>query len=403
MSFDLGAAEQVQFRQQQIGKTAVLSIKGRLDATAVHQVDRRLTTLISDGIEAGIVIDLSETAHLAVAGLKALLNAQQMGQGVPLILAAAPNNVKTVLAQAGFAEAFDQFDSVADALSALEARRYLQLQGQILRGRYRVEKALDISSKAGLFKAFDTWIERPVTIKVLSESLSEQADQILLSEARALARLDHPNIVSVYDCFEYRDHLYLVREYVGGQPVRRWLAQLEPGTMAPIAQAARITTGILEGLAYAHDRAIIHRHIQPKNIILSGQRVKIMNFGLADPPQEQWTHTDVVYMSPEQLRQEKLTKGADLYALGVFLYEMLTRQLPFQGETEEALIEQCLSIPPRPPSELNPEIPHQMEDLILALLAKDVGNRPQTVAKVLPRLAKGWALLLDPQLVKPTA
>ena len=96
-----------------------------------------------------------------------------MGQGVPLVLAAAPENIKTVLAQVGFAEAFDQYDTVADALSRTGGAPYLQLQGQILHGRYRVEKALDISHKAGVFKAFDTWIERPVTIKVLSKSLGE--------------------------------------------------------------------------------------------------------------------------------------------------------------------------------------------------------------------------------------
>jgi anti-anti-sigma factor len=400
MTIDLGAKDQIQLRQRQVGASAVLSIGGRFDATAVTQVDERLAALISDGLEAGVVVDLSETTHLAVAGLKTLLNAQQMGQGVPLVLAAAPENVTTVLAQIGFAEAFEQYDTVSDALSALQARRYLQLQGQLLHGRYRLDKALDISDQAGLFKAFDTWIERPVTIKVLSKSVSEQADQILLNEARALARLDHPNIVAVYDCFEHRDHLYLVREYVGGQSVRRWLAELDPDTFAPTAQAARIATGILEGLAYAHKRAIVHRHIQPKNIILSGVRVKIMNFGLADPPSEDWTDEDIVYMPPEQLMAQESTASSDLYALGVLVYEMLTRQMPFKAKTSAELIEQCVSAPPRPPSTHNPDIPPQMEDLILALLAKDAENRPQTVKKVLPRLAKGWALLRDLQAVR---
>ena len=285
----------------------------------------------------------------------------------------------------------------------MEARRYLRLQGQILHGRYRVEKALDISHKAGVFKAFDTWIERPVTIKVLSKSLGEQADQILLNEARALARLDHPNIVSVYDCFEHGDHLYLVREYVGGQPVRDWLNQLGSGVPAPTAQAAGITTGILEGLAYAHERGIIHRHIQPKNIILSGSRVKIMNFGLADPPSSKWTHADIAYMPPEHLTGQELGASSDLYALGVFVYEMLTRQLPFQADTRPALIELCTSAPPRPPSELNPSIPPQIEDLLLALLAKDAQNRPQTASKVLQRLAKGWSLLHNIKVVKQIA
>jgi len=402
-TFELGATEQVQLEQRQIGTTAVLSIGGRLDATAVNQVDKQLTTLISDGPESGIVVDLSDTTHLAVAGLKTLLNAQQMGQGVPIVLASAPANIKIVLAQVGFEEAFDQYDTVPEALSALEARRYLQLQGQVLHGRYRVEKALDISSKAGVFKAFDTWIERPVTIKVLSRSLSEQADQILLNEARALARLDHPNIVSVYDCFEQGDHLYLVREFVSGDTVRKWLTQLGPGTFAPVAQASRITNGILEGLSYAHERAIIHRHIQPKNIILSGDRVTIMNFGLADPPPDKWSDADIVYMAPEQLTEGELSAGSDLYALGVFVYELLTRRVPFEAETTAALIDKCIAAPPRPPKELNPEIPPEMQDLILSLLAKDAQDRPQSVSEVLPRLAKGWVLLQKAHRVKQIA
>jgi anti-anti-sigma factor len=402
-TFELGKAEQVRLSQRQVGQTTVLSIAGRLDAAAVNQVDRELTTLISDGQEAGIVVDLAGTTHLAVAGLKLLLNAQKMGQGVPLVLAAAPPNVRTVLAQVGFAEAFDQYDSVADALSALEARRYLKLQGQLLHGRYRVEEALDISSKAGVFKAFDTWIERPVTIKVLSRSLSEQADQILLNEARALARLAHPNIVSVYDCFEHVDHLYLVREYVVGQTVRSWLNQSSPGKMPPTTQAAAIATGILEGLAYAHERGIVHRHIQPKNILLSEDRVKIMNFGLADLPASKRTDVDVAYMSPEQLAGQEANACSDLYSVGVFVYELLTRQLPFQADSRSASGQPRVSATPRPPSELNPGIPPELEELLLALLAREPRNRPQTASEVLQRLARGWALLHNSRFVKKIA
>jgi serine/threonine-protein kinase len=285
----------------------------------------------------------------------------------------------------------------------LEARSYLQLQGQVLHRRYRVEKTLDISPKAGVFKAFDTWIERPVTIKVLSKSLGEQADLILLNEARALARLDHPNIVSVYDCFEHREHLYLVREYVGGQTVRAWLNELEPGTLPPIPQVAKIATGILEGLAYAHDQDIVHGHIQPKNIILSGNRVKIMNFGLADPAPDTWTCTDIAYMAPEQLRGQEPSARSDLYSLGIFVYEMLTRQLPFQAENRSALIERCITHPPQPPANLNPEIPLQMEALLLALFSKEREDRPQTAGKVLCRLANGWAALTNPEFVRQFA
>ena len=159
----------------------------------------------------------------------------------------------------------------------------------------------------------------------------------------------------------------------------------------------------MEGLAYAHERAVIHRHIQPKNIILSGDRVKIMNFGLADPPPDTWTDADIVYMPPEQLAEGELCAGSDLYAVGVFVYELLTRRVPFEAPSHAALIEQCLSAFPRPPRELNPDIPPQLEDLILALLAKDTRDRPQSASKVLPRLTKGWALLQNPQVIRQIA
>jgi serine/threonine-protein kinase len=195
----------------------------------------------------------------------------------------------------------------------------------------------------------------------------------------------------------------LVREYVGGQPVRAWLSDLAPGTWPPILQVAKIATGILEGLAYAHNQGIVHGHIQPKNIILSENRVKIMNFGLADPAPDTWTHTDIAYMAPEQLTGQEPSACSDLYSLGIFVYEMLTRKLPFEAETRSGLIARCITHPPQPPSELNPEIPPQMEELLLALLSKESENRPQTAGKVLRRLAKGWAELANPESVRQFA
>jgi serine/threonine-protein kinase len=242
---------------------------------------------------------------------------------------------------------------------------------------------LDISHKAGVFKALDTWIERPVTIKVLFQSLGEQADQILLHEARALARLDHPNIVSVYDCVEYRDHLYLVREYVEGQNLRDWLGELEPGEPPPISMGLAITGGILEGLVYAHERGIIHRHIQSKNIIMSNDKVKIMNFGLADDPEQEWSIGDAVYMSPEQLAHGDLTARSDLYSCGILLYELVTGRPPFESCTVEGLIQQCMYARPLPPREINPGIPAPLERTILDLLAKDPHDRPSLAQEVL--------------------
>jgi serine/threonine-protein kinase len=189
----------------------------------------------------------------------------------------------------------------------------------------------------------------------------------------------------------------MVQEFVPGETLQDRLQRLdETGRVLSIEEAIRYTLDLCDALAYAHQRGIIHRHLQPKNIILSDSRVKIMNFGLADPPSDKWTQTDIAYMPPEQLTGREPGANSDLYALGVFLYEMLTRQLPFQADSTEAMIAQCTSAPPRPPSELNPCIPPQMEDLLLALLAKDPRNRPQTVGKVMQRLEKSWSQFKSP-------
>jgi anti-anti-sigma factor len=386
LEFELGRREQTTLKQRPVGDTLVLSISGRFDASAVNQVDERLTALISDGLQAGVVIDLSEMTHLSVAGLKTLINAQQMGQGIPLVLAAAPANVQEVLTQAGFAEAFDQYDTVEEAVSALEARRYLQLQGQMLHGRYNVKSMLDISHKAAVFKALDTWFERPVVIKALSKSLGEQVDELLLHEARAVARLNHPNIVSVYDCVEYQDHLYLIREYIEGHTLRGWLHELNPGERLPPVKVLDIATGVVQGLAYAHQRQILHRRLQPKNIILSDHEVKIMNFGLQDSPGQERSKKEIIYTAPEYLARQEFTAASDLYSFGMILYELTTGQLPFSDPAQD-LLQQCLHAIPPPPHELGISLPSSLEDTIMILLKKDPRERTLSAQEVLQTLA----------------
>ena len=391
MAFELGGQTKIALQGTTVGDAVILSIKGRFDTPAVTQVDERLTALVSNGLRAGLVLDLSEMTHLSVAGLKTLLHAQQISRGMPIVVAAARKNVRQVLAQVSPSAsqnggpsdgtAFAQYDTVKTAVSALEARQYLGLQGQMLHNRYRVESTLRISAKAGVFKAFDTWIERPVTIKVLSKSLGNKADQMLLDEARALARLDHANIVSVYDCVEYQDHLYLVREFVEGETLSSWLDGSGGDEPALSPRAMAIAEDILAGLAYAHEHEIIHRYIHPKNILLSGDQTKIMNFGLADHPEEIWSLDKVVFMSPEQLAQRRLSARSDLYSFGVLLYVLLTRQLPFSADTIQELIKQCTYAPPIAPRTINREIPAPLEHTILNLLAKDPRAR-QSCAKV---------------------
>jgi anti-anti-sigma factor len=371
LEFELGTSRKIQLEHRQVGDAVVLSIHGRFDASAAGQVDERLTALISDEPKIGLVVDLSQVTHLSVAGLKTLLNAQQMGQGTPLILAAAPENVREVLSQVGFAEAFVQYDSVKRALAALEAREYLELEGQLLYRRYRVESSLDMGHKAALFKAFDTWFERFVTIKVLSKSLGDESAQLLLREARAVAHMNHPNIASVYDCVEYRDRLYLIREFVEGLTLRHWLDQLEAGATFPPQKVLDTAKGISRGLAYAHGHGVLHRNLRPLNVILSEQGPKIINFGLKDDRREGWLR----YMAPEQVAEEDATARSDLYSLGAILYELATGQSPFAGNTSEELVQERMRSDPVSPRHLNPSVPLSLERIISNLLDRNPMNR----------------------------
>jgi serine/threonine-protein kinase len=245
-----------------------------------------------------------------------------------------------------------------------------------------------LGRKAAAFKAFDTWLQRPVAVKVLSKSMGEEADQILLREARAVARLNHPNIVSVYNCVEYRDRLYLVREFVEGLNLRDRLDQLESGQLLAPSQVLAISEGILTALAYVHERGILHRYLHPRNIILSNHELKIMNFGLVDTPEEDWSLSDASYMAPEQLAKEQPTERADLYAFGVILYELVTGRMPFAADTVKQLIRLRMYHDPVPVCELNPNVPKSLEQIILNLLSQSPGHRYPSAAMVLDALSQ---------------
>ena len=386
LEFEIGRREHTLLKHYHVRDAIVLEISGRFDAGVVNMVDERMTALISDGPQAGIVVDLSHVTHMNVAGLKTLLTAQQRGQGVPLVLAAAPQNVQEVLEQVGFAEAFVRHDTVATAVSALEARQYLQLQGQTLHGRYRIDRKLHLSHKAIVFKAFDTWFERMVTVKALPETAGSDANQILLREARAVAHLNHPNITSVYDCIAYQDRLYLVREYVEGMTLHQQIKDLEPGKRLPSKQALSIGRDTLRALAYAHQNGVLHRYLRPKNVILSESGLKLINFGLADNPEEDWSLRDASYVAPEQISQRELDQRVDLYSLGVILYEMVTGHLPFVADTVEKLIRVRMRREPTPIRDTHPDVPLPFERIVLNLLNRNPAHRYPSAAMVLDAL-----------------
>jgi anti-anti-sigma factor len=386
LEFEIGTPERTALQDSRIGDAVVLSIQGRFDAGAVNKVDERLTALISDGPEAGIVVDMSAVTHLNVAGLKTLITAQQRGQRVPLVMAAAPQNVQDVLQEVGFGEAFIQYDTVEEAVNALEARQYLQLRGQTLHGRYRIDSKLALTPKGAVFKAFDTWFERMVTVKALPQSRGEGIDKVLLREARAVAHLNHPNIASVYDCIEYREQLYLVREFVEGCDLRDQLRDLAPGELFPSRRVLAIIGDVLRALAYAHEQGVLHCYLRPKNIIFSENAIKIINFGMPDDPEEKWSLSKVSYMAPEQINRDEPDERADLYSVGIIFYQLVTGSLPFAADTVEDLIRIRMHRDPMPLRDANPHIPLPLERIILTLLSKSPDHRYPSATMVLDAL-----------------
>jgi serine/threonine-protein kinase len=237
-----------------------------------------------------------------------------------------------------------------------------------------------------VYQAEDTVLHRAVAYKVLPPHLfgaPNQPDQ-LLAEARAAARLSHPNIVQVYDAGRDANGFFVVMELVRGKPLDRMLEE-RPLTLKGVVL---IGQQICAALGHAHDRRLVHRDLKPSNLLWSDadRRVKLTDFGLARMLEESrgHVHTQAAgtpsYMSPEQIRGEPVDPRTDLYAFGCVLFELLCRRPLFAGGARS--IHQHLNQPPEDPRQLRPESPPALAELILRCLQKDAAARPQTAAAV---------------------
>jgi serine/threonine-protein kinase len=234
---------------------------------------------------------------------------------------------------------------------------------------------------ATIYRAVDEhMMERPVAVKVLREVYSSDPKFVtrFQREARAASALQHPNIVQVFDYGQSGDSYYIVMEYIDGMDLRRYLKR---AGVLPIERGVRIARDVSLGLGAAHKRGIVHRDVKPQNIMLNEDGlVKLTDFGIAsmykDADAERLTTTGmtlgtVQYYAPEQAQGEIVRPSADIYALGIVMYEMLTGQTPFDGDTPVAVAMKHIQEAPQPPSELNPRIPPNLERIILRCLAKE--------------------------------
>jgi serine/threonine protein kinase/DNA-binding SARP family transcriptional activator/WD40 repeat protein len=249
--------------------------------------------------------------------------------------------------------------------------------------RYELREKIGSGGMGDVYRAVDTWLERDVAVKMLSSDvLGADASKRLLAEAQAAARLNHPNVVSVFDVGEMDGQQFIVMELVDGKMLHEHRPESQGEKLAIILE-------ICEALEHAHAQGIVHRDIKPENVMIAADGMaRLMDFGLAsrkvDVPgaSEGGTAGTLYYMAPELLRGETPSPQSDLYALGVLIYELLTGKLPFEGEDAITLIQQHLEKEPQPPSELNSEIRPALEILILRMMSKKLADRPLNAAAV---------------------
>jgi serine/threonine-protein kinase len=253
--------------------------------------------------------------------------------------------------------------------------------------RYAIRYELGRGAMGIVYCAQDQILGRNVALKKLPGDLREDADLIrrFKQEARALARLSHPHIVQVYDFVQDCDRAWIAMELIEGHDLAD---HLENKGMIPINETVRLATQMSEGLAYAHERGVIHRDFKPANVILSDDgAAKITDFGLAKTAQSS-VHTQVgsilgspAYMSPEQTQGKAVDAHSDIYAAGVTFYQMISGRLPFTGDFE-SIIAQKLTQSPVPLSDLNGDLPKQLKDMVSQMLAKEPHRRPHNMNQV---------------------
>lgn len=275
----------------------------------------------------------------------------------------------------------------------MEARPSSSMIGTVLSGRYRLEAKLGSGGMSTVYLARDETLDRPVAVKVMHREMSEQEDQLkrFRQEARAVAKLSHPNVVSVIDAGEDGGHPYIVFEYVEGETLKQRIAR-EGALDAQDAIAYAIE--IARGLSVAHARKMVHRDIKPQNVLIDSEgRAKLTDFGISRQlEQDGMTATGRVlgttdYVSPEQAMGRAVDPRSDVYSLGVVLYEMLLGQVPFAADSQ-------VGVAMKHVNEELPDVQRRREDLSAATAlvveratAKDPGSRYEHVGEMIDDLS----------------
>jgi len=253
-------------------------------------------------------------------------------------------------------------------------------RGTIFAGRYRLERKLGGGGMADVWLAEDQELGRKVAIKMLHDRYANDAQFVerFRREATHAAGLSHPNVVSIFDRGEAEGSYFIVMEYVEGRTLKELIVTRGP---CPVPVAISYVRQVLAALRYAHRNGIVHRDIKPHNVLVDHEgRVKVADFGIARAGSSQMTEAGSIigtaqYLSPEQARGAPVDESSDLYSTGIVLFELVTGKVPFSGETPVEIAMKHLSQVPPAPSSIRPEVPHDLDLVVLRALAKEPADR----------------------------
>jgi serine/threonine-protein kinase len=261
--------------------------------------------------------------------------------------------------------------------------------GQKLAGRYEIIEPIGRGGMGIVYRALDLELSEPVAVKTLRRELVSDSTALarFKSELRLARRISHRNVIRTHDLGETDGMYFITMEYVDGTSVKALIT--ERGRL-PVHATLPIARQLCRALAVAHEQGIIHRDIKPHNMVLAPDGVlKVMDFGIARllGRTQGMTQTGVVvgtpeYMAPEQLLGEDVDVRADIYAVGVVIYECLTGRTPHVADDPTQLISRVLEQAPVPPHELVPDVPRRLSDAVIAALHRDRGRRPRTMAEL---------------------
>lgn len=257
-------------------------------------------------------------------------------------------------------------------------------------GKYDLIGVLGRGAMGVVYRGHDPYVDRPVAIKVATnadvESTQGVARRMFINEARSAGRLDHPNVLKVYEAGEDNDQPYMVMEYIhGGDTLRNYC---KSDTLLPIPTVVRIVRQSADALDYAHTQGVLHRDIKPANIMLTKDgAAKIGDFGIArrlgvDQTQIVGWFGSPLYMSPEQARDQDITSQSDLFSLGSVFYEMLAGVPPFAAKGLTGLIQKVVHEDPQPLTEVRTDVPDELWRIAKKMLEKELGKRYKTGAEI---------------------